>query len=562
LTSKLKKAEPGALRILILGGAGEIGMNCHVYEKDGQVLLIDCGVAFPSDQLLGLELKIPDLRWVYEHKDQVVGIVLTHGHEDHIGAVPFLLQEVDAPVYGTRFTLGLLQEKLDEVRVHRRLKLQEISAGERRQIGNFDLEFIQTSHSIADVVSVALRTEQGIIYHSSDFKLDPTPVDGKRMDLNKLARLGEEGVLAFFSDSTNVEQEGYTPSEKEVGKALMEIFENATGRIIVASFASHIHRVQQVLDAAKSLDRKVLIMGRSMEATTRIAAELGYLSLPGTILVPLQKAKNIPPEKLVVITTGSQGEPLSVLARIARGEHKQLKVIPGDTVVLSSKFIPGNEKAIQNLINDLYRRGAEVFYEKVSEIHCSGHASKEELKLVLSLVRPRYFIPVHGEYRHLVKHKQLAMQMGVKEERCFVVENGAVLEFKEGSARVLERMELMPEFLDANRMRVPSEIIKGRLRLAYAGAVFVSVALDRERNQILELRMRGTGALLEEEDRKMEPEAKARCQARLDSIKGNRPPVSDIENEFRAEMRRFFKARLKTRPMIFVSVINVQEKVF
>jgi len=557
LSGKGKRGEAGALRILILGGAGEIGMNCLALEKDGQILMIDCGVAFPADPILGVELKIPDLRWVYERRNRVVGIVLTHGHEDHIGAVPFLLREVDASVYGTRFTLGLLKEKLEEFKIHRRLRFKDISAGERRQIGNFDLEFIQTSHSIVDVVSIALRTEQGIVLHSSDFKLDPTPVDGKRMDLNKLARMGEEGVLAFFSDSTNVEQKGYTPSEREVGKALFEIFESAKGRIIVVSFASHIHRIQQILDAARSLDRKVLIQGRSMEATSRIADELGYLHLPAQILIPLQKARSVPPEKLVVITTGSQGEPLSVLARMARGEHKQLKVIPGDTVVLSSKFIPGNEKAIHHLINDLYRRGAEVFYEKVSEIHCSGHASQEELKLVIGLVKPKYFIPIHGEYRHLVKHKQLAMQMGLKEDRCLVVEDGAGLEFREGSARVLERLGLEPEFLDANRARVPAPVMKGRLRLAQAGAIFLSVALEKGSRQILEVKLRAPGALTEEGDQEALAEVRKRCEARLRSIDAGARPVEELEDQLLQEMKRMFKGKLRRRPMVFVSVLEV-----
>ncbi len=558
MTGKPRQAEDtGALKLVFLGGAGEIGMNCLALERGGELLLVDCGVAFPSEQILGVELKIPDLRWVYSRKDRLIGVVLTHGHEDHIGAIPFLLRNADVPVYGTRLTLGLVKAKLEEYHLHKKPRLLPIAAGERRQIGSFDLEFIQTSHSIADVVAIAWRTEQGIILHSSDFKLDPTPVDGKRMDLNKLARLGEEGVLAFLSDSTNVEQEGYTPSEREVGKALFEIFKEAKGRIVVASFASHIHRIQQVVEAASALGRKVLIQGRSMEATSKIANELGYLSFPPTLLIPVQKARSVPPEKLVVITTGSQGEPLSVLSRMARGEHKQLKVIPGDTVVLSSKFIPGNEKAIQNLINDLYRRGAEVFYEKVSEIHCSGHASREELKLVISLVRPKYFIPVHGEYRHLVKHKQLALQMGVKEDRCLVVENGAVVEFDDGAGKVLERMALEPEFLDGNRARVPAHILKGRARLAQAGAIFLSVAIDRERKQVLELKLKTPGALEETENNGLLLEAKGKCEHRLKQLELDRTSAVEIEDQLLAELKRFFKAKFRRRPLVLVSVLLV-----
>jgi len=547
-----------SLRVVILGGAGEIGLNCMVIEEKGELLMIDCGVAFPQDQVLGAELKIPDFSWVLERKQSLAGIVLTHGHEDHIGALPYLLKAVNCPVYGTSLTLGLVEERLREGKLAKKTRLVEVCAGERRKVGNFDLEFIQSSHSFADVVAIGLRTEQGILLHSGDFKLDPTPVDGKRMDLNALSRLGEEGVLAFFSDSTNVEQEGYTPSEREVGKALLEFFQQAKGRIIVALFASHIHRIQQVLDASQAVGRKVLIYGRSMEANTSIAEDLGYLSISGSVLAPLNKARNFPPEKLVVITTGSQGEPLSVLARMARGEHKSLKIFPGDTVILSSKFIPGNERAINRLIDDLYRKGAEVFYEKVSEIHCSGHASQEELKLALSLVRPKYLVPVHGEYRHLVKHKQLALRMGFKEEQCLVVEDGQVIEFYEREARLKERLNLEPISLDGNREGIPDTVLRERLRLAQSGVVFGSVGINREKRQrVSDAVLKFFGAVSEQEASYFLAIAKKGLEQKLDFLLKERSySNSELEEELRKELRRLFKGQLGRRPRIFITVLE------
>ena len=561
MTVKVKEGEkPKApVRVLVLGGAGEIGLNCMVFEQRGELLLIDCGMDFPEDQVLGVEVMIPDLSWVISRKDQLKAVLLTHGHEDHIGALPFLLRAVDVPVYATRLTLALVQEKLRERKLLRKTRLMEVAAGERRKIGGFEVEFIQSSHSIADVVAIALRTEQGIILHSGDFKLDPTPVDGRRMDLNALARLGEEGVLAFFSDSTNVEQAGYTPSEREVGKALYEIFEKSSGRIIVALFASHIHRIQQVMDAAHTLGRKVMITGRSMEANTRIAQELGYLSIPSHILVSPGQAKSMAGEKLVVITTGSQGEPLSALARMVRGMHKQLKILPGDTVIFSSKFIPGNERAIQNLINELYRQGAEVFYETVSEIHCSGHASQEELKFVMSLVKPRFFIPIHGEYRHLVKHKQLAVQNGLKEEQCLVVEDGMMLEFADHRARVVEKVKLEPEYLDSVRSEVPLQVLKERLKLAGAGVVVVSVSLNRmHRQRLSPVRVESAGVKGEKDRAALLDEAGVRCEEKIDwLLKQEKHSLPEMEEQLRAELRRYFKRRLARKPALVIAINEI-----
>jgi len=554
---KLKESVSGKalVRILMLGGSGEIGMNCLVIEHKDQLIMIDCGVDFPEDQLLGVELMIPDFRWVFERKERLAGVVLTHGHEDHIGALPYLLREADAPVYGTRLTLGLVQERLREHRLLKKARLVEISAGERRKVGDFEVDFIQSSHSIADVVAIAVRTEQGVLLHTGDFKLDPTPVDGKRMDLNALTRLGEEGVLALFSDSTNVESPGYTPSEREVGKAIFEICQKAPSRVIIALFASHIHRIQQVLDAASGLGKKVLITGRSMEANTRIAHELGYLSIPPHVLVSPGQSRGISEDKLVVITTGSQGEPLSALSRMVRGAHKQLKIIPGDTVIFSSKFIPGNERAIQNLINELYRQGAEVFYETVSEIHCSGHASQEELLFVLNLVHPKYFIPVHGEYRHLVKHKQLAVRNGFKEEQCLVLDDGSMVVFEDGVARLEGKLELEPEYLDGSRVEVPHQVLKERLRLAEAGVALMSVSVSKLHKRLSPVRLETAGVVGEKMRDELLWEARQNCEGKLDSLlKQGKRTLAEIEEELRAELKRYFKHRLARKPVILISI--------
>ena len=539
----------GIIRALILGGAGEIGMNCLLLQERKRIIMIDCGVAFPSRFLPGVDVLIPDFQWIEQRAHLLEGIVLTHGHEDHIGALPYFLKRVDVPVYGTRSTLGLIEEKLKEHRL-KKAKLLEIKAGEKRQIGGFDLEFIQTCHSVVDGVAVAWHSEQGIILHSGDFKLDPTPVDGKVMDLNALSRLGEQGVLAFFSDSTNVEQEGYTPSEQEVGKTLQEIFLQAKGRIIVSVFSSHIQRIQQVLDTAQKLKRKVLIYGKSIEASTRIAHQLGYLSYPSTLLVSLNQARAQSPDKIIILTTGSQAEPLSVLSRMAKQEHPHLKILPGDVVVLSSKFIPGNEIAIQELINQLYRLGAEVFYEKTSEIHCSGHAGQEELKIVLGLVRPKYLIPIHGEYRHLVKHKQLAIESGLKPEQCLVVEDGEMIEFENQHARIISRINLTPEYLNGSKKLVPQVVIQERLQMAEQGLVLVSLDANRSNPRI---KLKTMGLLLEREAQELLFEAEEQSKNRLKFLLEKNSSKTEIEKSLKKYLKKFFKRHLGHTPVIIIN---------
>ena len=542
-----------SIKVLILGGAGEIGMNSLVIEKNHRLIMIDCGLAFPAEENLGVELKIPDFQWVIERAKNLDGIILTHGHEDHIGALPYLLKHIKPKIYATAFTLELVKEKLREHKLLKKSLLNQIYAGERIKIGEFDMEFIQTSHSIVDGVAVAIHTEQGIILHSGDFKIDPTPIDGKKMDLTTFSRLGEQGVLAFFSDSTNVEQEGYTPSEREVGKALLEIFQQAKGRVIVAVFASHIHRIQQVLDCAHQLKRKVLVYGRSIESTTKIAHRLGYLSYPPNLLVSLSQAQTIIPERLVILTTGSQAEPKSVLRKMASSAHPKLKIIPGDTVVLSSKLIPGNEKAIENMINDLYRLGAEVFYEKVSEIHCSGHAGKEELKLMLELVKPSYLVPIHGEYRHLVKHKELALEMGMKPEQCLVVENGSLIEFKNRKAQIKKSIELVPEFVDDGRREIPAQIVKQRAQMASQGAVFVSLSRNNEKSSF-KLKLKTFGLVPEREYQGLIFEAQKKCGEKIKPLLELNASKEELEKAVKNSVKKFFKKRLGKNPAIIVNI--------
>ncbi len=404
---------PDSLRLLPLGGLGEIGLNMMALECRGDILLIDCGLMFPEAYMLGIDLVIPDISALAGRTADIRGLVLTHGHEDHIGAIPYLLPKLGfPPIFGTGLTLGLLQGKLEEHGLDSAARLERVYPRQQIDLGSFRVEFFRAAHSIVDGVGMAIRTPAGLVVHTGDFKLDQTPVDNQPTDLAALAGYGQEGVLLLLADSTNVEKEGYTLSERVVGEAFAEILPRCTGQVLIATFSSNIHRIQQAVDAAVACGRKILVNGRSMVANIAIARQLGYLYIPDDALIDLRTLRDLPREKVVILTTGSQGEPLSALSRIAMDDHKQVQVQAGDSVILSSKFIPGNEKAITDMINHLYRRGAEVFYESTSEVHVSGHAAREELKLVLSLVRPRYFVPVHGEYRHLVRHAQLAQNNG------------------------------------------------------------------------------------------------------------------------------------------------------
>ena len=548
------------LRIIPLGGLGEIGLNMMVFETRDQILVVDAGLMFPEDHMLGVDLVLPDFSYLRQHRDRIKGIILTHGHEDHTGALPYLLPELRVPVYGTRLTLGLVREKLLEFNLAGKADLISVSAGETLELGSFKVELIAVSHSIADGVGLAISTPAGTVIHTGDFKLDPTPVDGRRMDLNALARHGDRGVLALLSDSTNVEQEGYTPSEREVGRALDEIFHNAPGRILVAAFSSNIHRVQQVLEVAENFGRRVVIHGRSMEANTRIASELGYLRLPAALLADIEQIEKIPDAKLVVLTTGSQGEPLSALARMARDEHKQIRIKRGDTVVLSSKFIPGNEKPIHSLINELCRRGAEVIHEKVSEIHVSGHASQEELKLMIGLTRPQYFIPIHGEYRHLVRHAKLARQMGIAPENCFLAENGDIISFDEEGGFLAGRIPTGRILVDGKGVGdVGDKILRERRILGEDGVVVATVLVDPESLALKgPVRIESRGFIFEEESQELLQAAKDHLAEALKNLPlERRASIEAVQEEIRITLRRFFKKAILRRPEVVPVVVKL-----
>jgi len=467
------------LSIIPLGGVEEIGLNMTVMEYGNDIIIIDAGLMFPEEDMLGVDFVIPDFSYLIENKDKIKGIVITHGHEDHTGALPFLLKEIDIPVYGTPLTLGLVKEKLKEHSLEN-AALIPVKPRDVVNLGMFSIEFVRVTHSIVDGVGLGIDTPLGKVVHTGDFKLDPTPVDGQLMDFHKFSEYGEKGTLVLLSDSTNAEKGGFTFSEKEVSRAFEDIFSKARGRIIIATFASNIHRIQQAIDVAVKFGRKVILCGRSIVSNAQIALDLGYLQIPGETWLRLEALKKLEDREVVIITTGSQGEPMSVLSRIATDEHKDIKAKHGDTVILSAKMIPGNERSIGRIINHLFKRGANVIYEKVSEIHVSGHASKEELKLMLNMVKPKYFMPVHGEYRHLVYHSNLAEKVGIPKENIFILENGEALEISGTGAAKNGRVNSGRIFIDGKGVGdVKDMVLRDRRRLGYDGIVIVVIAVEK-----------------------------------------------------------------------------------
>jgi ribonuclease J len=550
----------GGLRVIPLGGLGEIGLNMAVFEYGDDIIIVDCGLMFPEPHMLGIDLVIPDISYLLERADRIRGVFLTHGHEDHIGALPFVLQDLVFPIYGTALTLGFVKEKLKEYKLDGLVELNVVKPRQKVTAGCFEVEFIRVAHSIVDGCALAIRSPQGVVIHTGDFKLDQTPVDGELTDLVTFARYGEEGVLALMADSTNVEREGYTLSEKLVGDAFDEIFPHCPGRIIVAAFSSNIHRVQQVVEAAARSGRKVLLNGRSMLANVHIARELGYLRIPDDLFIDLKELPRLPKEEVCMITTGSQGEPMSALTRIAMDDHKQIKLEPGDTVILSSRFIPGNEKTISDLINHLYRRGAEVFHEKVSEVHVSGHASQEELKLMMNLVRPRYFIPVHGEYRHLVKHAQLAQKVGIPRENCVLAVNGDVIAFDDKGCGIAGAVETGRVFVDGKGIGDVGEVVlKDRKHLSEDGMVVVIIGINQGSGEIIygpDIVSRGF--VFEDESQEFLDETK---KIVLDTLAAVNTEVladwNEVKQEVRRILRRFFNKTLERRPVILPLILEM-----
>ncbi|GFO67460.1 ribonuclease J [Geomonas limicola] len=553
-------SESTGLKFIALGGLGEIGLNMAVFEYGEDIVIVDCGLMFPEPYMLGIDVVIPDISYLTERADKVRAILLTHGHEDHIGALPYVLRELSPPIYGTALTLGFLKEKLKEYELDQKVELRVVKPRQKVEIGAFEVEFIRVSHSIVDGCALALTTPEGVVIHTGDFKLDQTPVDGELTDLATFSRYGEQGVLALMADSTNVEREGYTLSERLVGDAFDEIFPRCAGRIIVAAFSSNIQRVQQVVEAAKKSGRKVLLNGRSMIGNVQIARELGYLTIPEDLLIDLKELPRLPKEEVCMITTGSQGEPMSSLTRIAMDDHKQIKLEEGDTVILSSRFIPGNEKTISDLMNHLYRRGAEVIHEKVSEVHVSGHASQEELKLLHNLVRPRYFVPVHGEYRHLVKHSQLAQKVGLPKERCLLAVNGDVVLFSDGEAAIVDQVETGRVFVDGKGVGdVGNVVLKDRKHLSEDGMVVVIIGINQVTGAIIygpDIVSRGF--VFEDESQQYLEEAK---KVVLDTLALVNTEVladwNEVKLEVRRVLRRFFNKTIERRPVILPLILEM-----
>ena len=469
------------IRVIPLGGLGEIGKNMMAVECGDDIIVVDCGVQFPDEDMLGVDLIIPDITYLMERADRVRAILITHGHEDHIGALPFILPQLKVPVYAPGLAHGLISVKLKERRATRGATLQAIEPGVRYQFGeNFTVTWFRVCHSIPDAMGIAIETPLGMLIHTGDFKIDHTPVDGRTIDLAALARHGAQGVLLLLSDSTYAEVPGYTASERVVGEALDRAIGDASGRVMVATFASLISRVQQVVDAAERHGRKVAIVGRSMVDNVNVAEEMGYLTLPPGLLLTLSEIRSLPPEQVVLLTTGSQGEPTSALVRIANQDHRDVSIISGDTVIISATPIPGNELPVSRTIDNLLRQGANVLYDRVALVHVHGHASQEELKMVLSLVRPRYFVPVHGEYRHLMAHARLAWDLGTAESGIFVMEDGDVLELSQDSAQVVERVSAGPIFIDGLSTRdSQSQVLGQRRALSKDGVVVVVISMDK-----------------------------------------------------------------------------------
>ncbi len=541
-----------------LGGLGEIGLNMMVMEYDHYILVVDAGLMFPEEYMPGVDMVIQDMHYLKENSDKVQSIILTHGHEDHIGAMPFFLKEFNIPVFGTNFTIELLKEKLREHDLLENAILRKIQAGDVTQFGPFKVEYISVNHSIVDGVALAIDSPEGIIIHSGDFKIDQTPVDGQKTDLGRFAYYGEHDVLALFSDSTNIEREGFTLSERDVRRTLEELFHSCDGRLIIAAFASNITRIQQIINLATKFDRKVIFSGKSMVTNVRIARAEGFISMPDDIEIKEKEINLLPDDKINIITTGSQGEPMSSLTRMAQNTHKHLKIKKGDTIILSSRFIPGNERSITRIINNLYRMGAEVVYEKVSDIHSSGHAYKEELKLMLNLVKPKYFIPIHGEYRHLIKHIQMALEMGMPSDRPLLVKNGDTICFEDRKAEFGDPVQIGRILVDGKGVGDVGEVVLRDMRkLSGDGMVIALLAVNEQTGEIIygpDIISRGF--VFEDQSGFILEDAKCIVLEVFDEIeKPAHIDWTEVAPDIKRRLKHFFFKVIKRSPLILPIII-------
>jgi ribonuclease J len=546
------------VRLIPLGGLGEIGLNMMLVEFGDDIIAVDCGLMFPDDELPGIDYVIPDFTYALARPDALRAVFLTHGHEDHIGALPYLLKRARVPVYGSPLTIALIAEKLREHGLDD-VELRPVRPRDRIEVGPFTVEPLRVTHSIADGVGLAISTPIGVIVHTGDFKLDPNPLDGELPDYESFTRLGDDGVLVLCSDSTNVDRPGHTRSEGDVGVALAERFSVARGRIIVATFASHIHRIQAVLRLAAQFDRRVALLGRSMERNVRVAADLGYLTLPEGVVVSLDELAEMPPARQVIISTGSQGEPNSALSLMAAGEHRYFEIGAGDLVILSSRVIPGNERTVGRIINGLYRRGAEVLYEDNAFVHVSGHASREDLRRMLTLTRPRYFVPVHGEYRHLLGHARLATEVGLPPERIFLMEDGAGLEISKSGATVITGIPAGRILVDGTGVGdIGPVVLRDRELLAEEGMIAVAITMNRDGGVVAGPSIASRGVVYVKENEALLEELRAAVGAAVAAME----PVERRDRELlyermRFTVRRFVNQRFQRKPVILPMILEI-----
>lgn len=547
------------LKVIPLGGLEEIGKNMTAFEYGDCIIVVDCGVAFPEDEMLGIDLVIPDVSYLEKSIDKIKGIVVTHGHEDHIGALPYVLKKINVPVYGTELTLALIENKLIEHQMLNQVKLNVIKAGDTIELGIFKVEFIHSTHSIADSVALAIFTPVGVVLHTSDFKIDQTPIEGEPMDLARIAELGKKGVLLLMADSTNVERPGYTMSERTVGDTLDNVFKNAKSRIIVATFASNIHRIQQIVNSSVKFNRKVALSGRSMVNVVTVAMKLGYLNIPAGVLLDIDKIQKLPSEEIVMITTGSQGEPMSALTRIASSTHRKVGIEKGDLVIISASAIPGNEKFISRVIDDLFKQGADVIYDELAETHVSGHARKEELKLIHRLVRPRFFMPIHGEYRHLKQHANLALFLGMNEEDTFIMENGQVLELSQRKAQITGNVQAGDILIDGLGIGdVGNVVLKDRKHLSEDGLIVVVVTVSPEGNMITEPDVISRGFVyVKESESLMDDIRDFAKESLLKCFCRRKNGYNNIKNIVKDELGTYLYQRTKRKPMILPVIIEI-----
>lgn len=560
VTEKVGFKKP-RLKIIPLGGLHEVGKNITVFQYDNEMIVVDCGLSFPEDDMLGVDLVIPDITYIIRNQEKLKGMVITHGHEDHIGSVPYFLKQINTPIYGTKLTLGLIKNKLEEHRLVESTKLNEVNPGETIKLGrHFKVEFIQSSHSIPDSVMLAIHTPVGTVLHTGDFKVDYTPMDGKLMDFGRLAELGNKGVLALMSDSTNAERKGFTMSESTVGEVFEKLFTNCTKRIVVATFASNVHRVQQIVNCAVKYKRKIAVCGRSMINMITTARELGYIDCPDNLFIDIDMINNYTDDQLLIITTGSQGETMSALTRMASGTHRKVKITPNDLVIISANPIPGNEKNVSKVIDSLMQIGAEVVYSALEDVHVSGHACQEEQKLILALTKPKYFIPVHGEYRHLIAHSETAKLMGVPKENIFKLENGKILEMDKNSAEFTGMVQSGIILVDGLGIGdVGNVVLRDRQHLSQDGLIIVVLTMNGGSGEVIagpDVISRGFVYVRESENVMDEIKSVVRHEVHKCEEQGIRDWTT-IKNCIRENLREYIFSKTKRNPMIIPIVMEI-----